>query len=464
MATPKNCSKCTKGKGSFFCIGCEEYFCKKDYGDHRAMMDNELDRFIEDCNTLQEKINTITQNKNFDSLLLTEIDNWEKTIIDKVKKVAEQVREQFIKLASAKEMETKSKFEKYRQNLNQLKETGDFVEHDLKYLELTVYQLNQDLKRLNQPLEFELSQHPQTLPIWHYDVGKHQWRADDPATTHHHIKPKVQRFLRAITYNISFSKEHKQLRFQGLSSILQHSKADIICLQEMTKSILEQLISEPWVQQHYFVSDIDGSTFLNGQESYGVVMLIGKSLYLRRLLAFPFHTEQGRQLLLAEIQLKTEKLLVGTVHLESKQDKETIRSHQIQTCQSVFNKYAMNQPNVTRLLMGDFSMDAVGPENLKQMNILKNWTDLWEKLNGANNRGWTYINARVDRIMFQSLRTIPIKIRMIGMTPIGQAPKRKSFAQTISSIFSLDKKNQDMTQIFPSDHFGLMADFDLSRI
>ncbi|CAF0815890.1 unnamed protein product [Adineta steineri] len=129
-------------------------------------MDNELDRFIEDCNTLQEKINTITQNKDFNIPLLTEIDDWEKMIIEKVKKVAEQVREQVIKLPNEKEMETKFNFEKYRQNLNQLKETGDFVEYDLKYLEQTVYQLNQDLKRLNQSLEFELCKEQSNQIQW----------------------------------------------------------------------------------------------------------------------------------------------------------------------------------------------------------------------------------------------------------------------------------------------------------
>ncbi|CAF1318321.1 unnamed protein product [Adineta steineri] len=307
------------------------------------------------------------------------------------------------------------------------------------------------------------AQHPQTLPIWHYDTVKHQWRSQDP-TAHHYKKPKVQRFLRAITYNIWFNKEHQQLRFQSLSPLLQQSKAHIICLQEVTKSILEQLISQPWVQQHYFVSDIDGSTFLNGQESYGVVMLIDKSLYLRRLLSFPYHTEQGRQLLFAEIQLKTEKLLVGTVHLESKRDKETIRSHQLQTCQSVFNRYAMNRPNVTRLLMGDFNFDSEWVENGKQMNILKHWTDLWPKLNGPNSRGSTFKNGRLDRIMFQSLRVTPIKMRIIGNIPIGQFPKPKSFSENLLSIFSFYKKTPRVSPVFPSDHFGLMADFDLSRV
>jgi hypothetical protein len=145
MATTKNCSKCQKGKGSFFCIGCEAYFCKRDYEDHRAKMANQLDGFIKDRNTLQEEMKTITQDNHFPSALLTQIDDWERATIEKVKNTAEQTRQQIIKFPNSKKVETESRFEKFCQDLISLKETGDFVEHDLKHLKQTVDISNKNL-------------------------------------------------------------------------------------------------------------------------------------------------------------------------------------------------------------------------------------------------------------------------------------------------------------------------------
>lgn len=156
VTIPKSCSKCEKGKGTFYCIGCEVYFCKRDYDDHRTEMTNELDGFIEDRNTLQEKINTTAQNNHDPSSLLTEIDDWERTTIEKIKNVAEQTRQRAIQLPNSKKLETKSQFEKFCQDLIQLKETGDFVEYDLKHLKEIVHQLNRNLMRLNEPQELEL--------------------------------------------------------------------------------------------------------------------------------------------------------------------------------------------------------------------------------------------------------------------------------------------------------------------
>jgi chromosome segregation ATPase len=156
MATSKQCSMCEKGTGKYFCIGCEEYFCKKDFHNHREILNNELDGFVEDRNTLQEKIAKATQQKNILSPLLLQIDDWQKKMIENVKQAAEQARQHVIRMLNSKQIEINSKFEKFSQELINLKETEDFVEPDLKRLKQTINQLNQDLKHLAQPPEIEL--------------------------------------------------------------------------------------------------------------------------------------------------------------------------------------------------------------------------------------------------------------------------------------------------------------------
>jgi len=229
----------------------------------------------------------------------------------------------------------------------------------------------------------------------------------------------------------------------------------------VTSWILQQLVLQPWVQERYLLSDIDGRTFVNGQQSYGVIMLIDKNLDLKELFSVQFPTGQGRLLLFAQIQCRTEIILIGTVHLESKQNQQ-LRSQQLQICQPIFNRYATEQSNATCLLMGDFNFDST---NVVQMNILSEWIDLWLALHDSHNLGWTRRNLRYDRIMFRSVRIIPSQIQIIGNEPIDQFPTGNLASNIASSdLTSNPQRAQQMVDVFPSDHFGLLADFDLSHV
>jgi len=129
-------------------------------------MANQLDGFVENRNELQEKINKATQEKDIRSPLLVEIDDWQRTTIEKVEKVAEQARRQVLKLLNSKKVNIKSQFENFSQELIQLRETEDFVEYDLKRLEQTVHQLKQELKRLSEPSEIELCMEQSNQIAW----------------------------------------------------------------------------------------------------------------------------------------------------------------------------------------------------------------------------------------------------------------------------------------------------------
>ncbi len=156
MAAPKSCSKCEKGRGTFHCVGCDAYFCRRCYERHRQEMANQLEGFIGQHNELRQQINKETEEKNFDSPLLIEIEDWQRKTIEKVKKVAEQAKQQIVKLLNSKKTEIKSEFEKFSEELIQLKESEDFLEYDLERLKQTVDQLNQKLRKLSKQPEIEL--------------------------------------------------------------------------------------------------------------------------------------------------------------------------------------------------------------------------------------------------------------------------------------------------------------------
>lgn len=307
------------------------------------------------------------------------------------------------------------------------------------------------------------------IPVWYYDKVRHRWTAQD-STMFSPRKPFTSDSLRIITYNIWFKKTHQPSRFNQLNALLHQYDAHIVCLQEgeqvecvsikevvnalsilATKYVLEHLISQSWVQDRYILSDIDGRTFLYGPRSYGVVMLIDKHLDLRELSLYPLPTEKGRQFLLAQIQLRNECLLVGTAHLESLRQSEDLRSNQLQLCQSIFDSYIGNDSNVTGFFMGDFNFGAHWPENTIQMNILQGWTDLWPALRGSDDRGITHTNVRFDRMMFRSTQVMPTEIHIIGNEPIEEGE-------------TFDDQSESEQAVYISDHFGLMASFDLSFV
>ncbi|CAF2128805.1 unnamed protein product [Rotaria magnacalcarata] len=236
------------------------------------------------------------------------------------------------------------------------------------------------------------------------------------------------------------------MRSNSLFGILNKSEAQVIGLQEMTKNILKQLLTQPFIQERYYISDVDGRTF---NSSYGVILLIGKRLDISNLnlIDFPQST-MGRRLIFAEIKLDQSELLrIGTVHLESLDNKQQ-RLCQLDICQKV-----LTRSSASCILMGDFNFSADDEENIDQFNRLPQWIDVWPALIGSHNRGFTFDTetnlmikphyaipkqARYDRIILHSQTIIPTHIQILGDQPT---------------------TSQEQFQTFPSDHFGLTAVF-----
>ena len=156
MATSKQCSMCNKELGPMHCTGCDEYFCWKDFRTHRERMFTEIDKIVEERNHLQDGINTITQDDNQESALLDQIDKWQDVIIEKVKQVAAQVRQEAIQLLNSKRTKISTNFKSFTQELAHLKETENYVEHDLTRLNQMINQFKQDLTQSTQPTAIKL--------------------------------------------------------------------------------------------------------------------------------------------------------------------------------------------------------------------------------------------------------------------------------------------------------------------
>jgi hypothetical protein len=138
------------------CIGCDEYFCRKDFDTHHEELFTEMDRIVDERNRLQDAINKVVQNNDQQNPVIEQINRWQNSIIEKVKQVAEQARKQATQLLNFKRMKINTEFKTFSQELADLKESKDYVEYDLTRLNQMISEFKEDLRQSTQPTTIKL--------------------------------------------------------------------------------------------------------------------------------------------------------------------------------------------------------------------------------------------------------------------------------------------------------------------
>ncbi|CAM4801678.1 unnamed protein product [Rotaria magnacalcarata] len=164
--TSNTCSVCQKELGTSFCTGCGVYFCTKDFKNHRKTLFSEMDAVIEHRNELQEKIHKAVQHADPYNPLFEQIDQWQRTMIEKICRVSEHCREQVSQLLNSKRAKLTNDFKRFSQDLIHLKQTENYVEPDITRLKYLMHQFNHELKQLLKPVSIELHTEPSDRIIW----------------------------------------------------------------------------------------------------------------------------------------------------------------------------------------------------------------------------------------------------------------------------------------------------------
>jgi hypothetical protein len=84
------CVTCNKGKGIFKCEGCSQIFCPKHSIGHR----NDLSKQLEEIEITYDIVQQTEDPRQHP--LLKKIDQWEKESIDKIRRVAEDARNELL--------------------------------------------------------------------------------------------------------------------------------------------------------------------------------------------------------------------------------------------------------------------------------------------------------------------------------------------------------------------------------
>lgn len=274
-----------------------------------------------------------------------------------------------------------------------------------------------------------------SLSLQEFNEAAQNWRVlVDPGPA------ALKRSVRLVTYNVWFSEYFQQERYQVLLNIVKNCRADVIGLQEVTPTCLEQILVQPWIRGHYYVSDTTGDTV----EPHGVLFL--SRLPIQRLWLHHLPSQKHRKLLVAEFRIGDQSVIVGNVHLESGETSAPIRAEQLKIV------FPQLEDAEHAILLGDFNFDPSWTEENNRLD--PDYEDVWTRLRG-NEPGYTEdtdINlmrleqkdddvrkVRFDRILLRSSTWQPTCIQMLGTEPI--SPQQKN--------------------VFPSDHFGLAAEIEL---
>jgi poly(A) polymerase len=239
--------------------------------------------------------------------------------------------------------------------------------------------------------------------------------------------------LRVATYNVWFDPFEFKRRCAAVLSILASEDADVIALEEVTQPFLETVMSTPWVRDQYLMSRDHVDPTLR----YDVVML---SRFPARFVAHGLTSIMGRRMHTLELDTTQGLLAIAGVHLESMRDQTPTRLIQIDECLPLLSQAR------SAIWLGDFN---AAPESEEDARIRAHFADSWADLESSP--GYTRDTTRnamlarikddrhqrIDRIFVKSDCYVPQQVRLLGTTPL----------------------DHTAGEVFPSDHFGLVADF-----
>ncbi len=241
--------------------------------------------------------------------------------------------------------------------------------------------------------------------------------------------------LTLVSYNVLADPVRVSERFPPLFELLARLDPDIIALQEVTDWIARLIHEQPWAQAYH-------ASTLGGRRAHpgGQYILSKRPILRSRSLALP--GRQRRTALFSTIAAREDvELTVVTTHLESFLEDGPLRARQLD---AIFEALMIEDEAV---LLGDFNF---GDGELEEGSINAEFDDLWKQLR-PQEPGFTWDiersemaragsftgepSRRLDRVLLRSELWTGGSIEIIGDEPV----------------------HAGKLDLFPSDHFGLVA-------
>lgn len=227
----------------------------------------------------------------------------------------------------------------------------------------------------------------------------------------------------------------------------------VLCLQEVTEDLLDIIMHSQLMQRRFLTS---GPL----RHSYDVVMLVRRDLAVHWW-TLPLPTLQGRRCLIADIITPHQvSVRVATVHLESTKECARTRGKQLTAILPQIATAPMESAQVPSsvLLCGDFNFCSTWAENDRIVG--SGFVDLWPQLHGMD-PGFTEDTARNEMLMEAKWKVKQVRFDRILLRALC-AVTRDSPGFVKASAIQLLGVEPFASGLWPSDHFGLFAEVQLS--
>lgn len=275
------------------------------------------------------------------------------------------------------------------------------------------------------------------------DIPTCRWEADARKWTEWSGggQPSRQSTLKALTWNVlrtdAFQADFlHELRIPALIQQLEAADADVLALQEVTKPFLDMLLRQDWVRENYYLAG--PPEMLQGQKLRE--LLLSKLPPMRSI---QLHWSAAKRPTGMQWLLNGEVVTAISLHLPSDQSRQAPEKRRIYLGEL---EEALGGRGAS-LLLGDFNLSGEAP-------LGRDFADVWRLLR-PNDAGFTFHTgenplaeaiagaqppARFDRMYLHSPqgKAIPKDISLMGVAP---SPIRGY-------------------EVWPSDHFGLLAEFE----
>jgi endonuclease/exonuclease/phosphatase family metal-dependent hydrolase len=261
-----------------------------------------------------------------------------------------------------------------------------------------------------------------------------------------------------VTYNIWFDNYLMRQRMKQIIQIFKNEQPDIICLQEVTPNSLQILMDSLFIVDNYYFSLTEMT------QCYDTLILVNNTKFnVINTNIYDFgesgHSMMGRGYHHMEIEFKfgDEHLNIVTSHLESEFKKDA--KNKLYQYKYILDKFK-NTENV--VFAGDLNIPNYQSGYYDKIAKNMKWFDSWIEMSKtipkdyAEDIRWTYDcnknshrggsrknnHSRLDRVLYKNAKFTISAMQLIG---------------TDKSVHDYEQDKHH----HPSDHFGLLCDFQM---
>lgn len=274
--------------------------------------------------------------------------------------------------------------------------------------------------------------------------------------------------LTLLTWNIWKDRFQLEKRLQAICEIIKSKNPDIICLQEVTSSVLYKLLRMEWVKYYFCnIKSLPKSTC--GE-------LILSKFPFKKTERFPLHyTSSDKHISIADVNLPINKIEIfeGDDNQQLCGHNLVIVNTQLEPLDMFSDSRKQQFYELVNLMMNDENVFILMDTNLTDaegdsIDITDPWKDAYyEALNYLNYRNDVpsaltvdsdnntlisgYAKFRYDRILFKSPYWEVSHFERIGDQPLIEDTSASNFYSSQSK------------PIFPSTHYGIYCEFTKVR-